>query len=548
MSTTDREKIRRYIIKEVFVRGEDIGRERDFGNWIFDFRAVLLNPDFLSTVSEVSYNTLKVLTPTFQVGGIESAALPLISGVVMKAKERGDEVHGFYIRKSRKKQGLTKIVEGTINKQPIVLLDDIMNRSNSLLKQIEVLESMGERVYAVLTIIRYRDVSYYEQLHKRGIKIISLFDLTNFPELKDLAPLSEKEAREVPRPYVQKWYFKSEKYNPYLVVQKSAPVLDESNLYFGSDSGIMWALSQKTGDVAWNFTMKGVGSGRKRILSTPAVDEGRVYFGAYDGVVYALNKKDGRIVWTCEDADWVGSSPVISEPLGLVYIGLEFGLFGKKGGIVALDKKTGREVWKDTFKGLTHCTPAYSEKHNIVVIGSNCGTVRCFDAKNGKVLWSITVPAEVRGGITVDEKRGYALFGCYDSNLYILSLKNGETIHTYKCFFPIYSTPLVEGGRVVFASLDKIVYCLNLETLALEWKFETQGRIFASPILAEDKVMIGSNDGRLYELDPQTGNNTSIFQATERIVNKIAYNPKTKRFFVPTFANEIYALVKRETS
>jgi outer membrane protein assembly factor BamB/orotate phosphoribosyltransferase len=544
MSTTDREKIRRYIVKEVFVRGEDIGRERDFGNWIFDFRAVLLNPDFLNTVSNVFYDTLKALTQTFQVGGIESAALPLISGVVMKARERGDEVHGFYIRKSRKKQGLTKIVEGTINKQPIVLLDDIMNRSNSLLKQIEVLESMGERVYAVLTIIRYRDVSYYEQLHKRGIKIISLFDLTNFPELKDLAPLSEKEAREVPRPYVQKWYFKSENFNPYLVVQKSAPVLDEEKVYVGSDSGVMWALSQKTGSVAWSFTMKGVGSGRKRILSTPAVDEERVYFGAYDGVVYALHKHTGKLAWTYEDADWVGSSPTISHELGLLYIGLEFGLFGKKGGIVALDIHTGRLVWNKTFKGLTHSSPAYSQKHSKVVIGSNCGTVACFDAKDGRELWEVSVPAEVRGNITVDEKRGYVLFGCYDSNFYILSLKTGEQIFLYKCYFPIYSTPLVVGDVVVFASLDKNVYCVDLETLTLQWKFETEGRVFASPALVEDKVLIGSNDGRLYELDIRTGENTAIFQATERIVNRVAYNPTTKVLFVPTFANEIYALKK----
>ncbi|MDP2655489.1 MAG: hypothetical protein Q8P17_03070 [bacterium] len=50
----------------------------------------------------------------------------------------------------------------------------------------------------------------------------------------------------------------------------------------------------------------------------------------------------------------------------------------------------------------------------------------------------------------------------------------------------------------------------------------------------------------MYELDPETGKETAFFQAVERITAAATYNPKTKRFFVPTFANEIYCLSKDE--
>jgi hypothetical protein len=43
-------------------------------------------------------------------------------------------------------------------------------------------------------------------------------------------------------------------------------------------------------------------------------------------------------------------------------------------------------------------------------------------------------------------------------------------------------------------------------------------------------------------LGPRNGALRSFFQASERIVNAIAYNERTKRFFVPTVANEIYCL------
>lgn len=52
------------------------------------------------------------------------------------------------------------------------------------------------------------------------------------------------------------------------------------------------------------------------------------------------------------------------------------------------------------------------------------------------------------------------------------------------------------------------------------------------------------HDGRLYELDVGTEKNIPYFQTTERIVNKVAYNPATKRFFVPTYANEVYCILR----
>ena len=49
----------------------------------------------------------------------------------------------------------------------------------------------------------------------------------------------------------------------------------------------------------------------------------------------------------------------------------------------------------------------------------------------------------------------------------------------------------------------------------------------------------------MYEIDLISGKELSFFQATERITNKIVYNAETERFFVPTFANEIYCLEKQ---
>ena len=105
--------------------------------------------------------------------------------------------------------------------------------------------------------------------------------------------------------------------------------------YFGSDSGYFWALRQSDGSVAWKFKV-GYPVNGKSIFSTPAIDDEKVYFGSYDGNVYALDKSSGRLSWKFGDADFVGSSPALAPDLGLLFIGLEFGLFRKQGGIAAI--------------------------------------------------------------------------------------------------------------------------------------------------------------------------------------------------------------------
>lgn len=48
------------------------------------------------------------------------------------------------------------------------------------------------------------------------------------------------------------------------------------------------------------------------------------------------------------------------------------------------------------------------------------------------------------------------------------------------------------------------------------------------------------------EVDPDTGKEKSYITFTERITNKVAFSPKSRLFFVPTFANEIYCIKKDE--
>lgn len=544
-SAEDLESLRQKIAQECFV-GEEEYERLTYGlivsRWLFNIKRVLLEADTLDNVSALLLEQVRGRGP-FQIGGIESAAIPLIGGIIMKSKERGVPANGFFIRKGRKKEGAFQAIEGSLGDERIVLVDDIMNTGKSFIKQVEVLESAGKKVDTVLTIVRFRDMAYYEYFHKRGTTVLSLFTLDDFKDLIRVENIVDKQKSAPTMPFQVVWRFQSEKPNYFYVVPKSAPAVDAARIYFGSDVGAFWALNQEDGSVAWKHTVM-FGTRGKMIFSSPALSADTVFFGAYDGNFYALDKETGKKKWVFMEADWIGSSPCISDKLGLVYVGLEFGLWKKQGGIAALAMETGKKIWEYPMPGLTHSSPAYSARHNTVVCGCNDNAVYALHAKTGARLWKFETGGEVKASFAFDEKRGLVCFGSFDTHLYVLDVKTGALVHKIPTGEAIYSTPLIYGSHVYVASLDKNLYCVHLETGAVAWKFATNGRVFASPEVMDGKIYVGSNDGRLYELDPQTGACAGFFQTAERITNKIAFDKKTRDIFLPTFANEVYRLTK----
>ena len=512
----------------------------DVHAWIFDFREIILDSKHLKTISHLLLEKLGPYAP-FQVGGLETAAIPLVSGLVLEGERRGMPMSGFYVRKSRDKDGMQNVIEGIGESERVVLIDDLMNSGKGIERAVEVLEAAGKQVAAICVIVQFREDDAYPYFGRKGIPVLSLFRLSDFPSIKLPAP-KEKKRSELAT-FSRKWRFAGGVPNFYYVVPKSGPVLDEEKVYFGADDGTMWAVEQGTGNAAWKYRV-GFGSRGKYIFSSPALARGMLFFGAYDGNVYALDAATGEERWRFMDADWVGSSPAVAEDLGLVFVGLEFGLWNKRGAIVALDMETGKKKWEGTTAALVHASPAYSRRHGIVVCGSNDGMVYGLDARTGAIRWSYACGDAVKASCAFDEERGLAAFGSFDRFVHILDVRTGKPVHKVETLHALYSTPLIHDGRLYIGGMDKYVYAIDLEDGRVRWRYRTDGRIFASPAVIDDRLYIGCNDGRLYELELETGELCGYFQATERILNRIAWNPATERIFLPTQANELYCLEK----
>lgn len=77
---------------------------------------------------------------------------------------------------------------------------------------------------------------------------------------------------------------------------------------------------------------------------------------------------------------------------------------------------------------------------------------------------------------------------------------------------PIRSSPVVAGGRVYVGSDDGHLYAIEQEQGEQAWAFETGDSIAGAPAVIDGTVYIGSTDGTLYALDVATGEEQWSFE------------------------------------
>ncbi len=91
----------------------------------------------------------------FQVGAVETAAIPFLSAILMKSLSRGTPVNGFIVRKERKTYGAGNAIEGALTGAPIVMVDDVLNSGASMEKARVVLEQENKTIAFAWVLIDY---------------------------------------------------------------------------------------------------------------------------------------------------------------------------------------------------------------------------------------------------------------------------------------------------------------------------------------------------------------------------------------------------------
>jgi len=272
-------------------------------------------------------------------------------------------------------------------------------------------------------------------------------------------------------------------------IESSAAIVG-GTVFVGSQKGEFVALSLENGSVYWKFA-----TGSPIGESSPAYDSGVVYIGDLGGWINALSARDGKKLWAFKTNGEIKSSPVVIGDRVLI------GSYDEN--LYCLSARNGSLIWKFKTNGPVHSTPGIA---NGMAFIAGCDELfRAIRISDGKEVFNISSGAYT--GASPALRGGAAFYGTFDNEVLGVNLEERKIAWRYEHpvrKFPFYSSAAVTTTQIVIGGRDKMVHGLTIAGKAA-WTFATRARVESSPAIAGGRVFVGSNDGRFYVLNLDTG-------------------------------------------
>jgi outer membrane protein assembly factor BamB len=341
------------------------------------------------------------------------------------------------------------------------------------------------------------------------------------------------------------------------------------------------------------------------IASSPLVMDGIVYFVTNRGQVVAADldgfhdktndgpfkeekltgANDPDFIWIFDMMEEVGAFPhnlANSSPVShqnLIYVSTSNGQdeshvnipSPKAPAVIALDRATGKLIWEDNSveDRILHgqwSTPTVGDVAGVmqVVHAQGDGWVRGYEAMSGKKLWEfdtnpkdsvwpktrnevISTPVIFENVVYIsngqDPEHGEGVGHAYA----IDATKRGDITESgriwhYEKIRRSISTAAIKDGLIYLADFSGFLHCLDLKTGKPLWVHDMFAAIWGSPMVIDDKVYLGDEDGDITVL--QHGKEMKVI--SEQNMGSSVYStvvPANGALFVMN-RNQLYALAE----
>ena len=319
----------------------------------------------------------------------------------------------------------------------------------------------------------------------------------------------------------------------------------------GSVTFLVDALSRADGRRLWTYELKAAGDvpsvhDKHNLASaSPVTDGERVYAVFGTGQVAAVDV-DGREVWvrnlSQDFGDWHinwgnGSSPMVHRSALIVIV-----YHGPASYLIALDTRTGKQLWKTDRPGhVSYSTPLVvpGPRGDELLVNSSVG-IEAFDPLTGEALWHFNesnqfpIPVAMHHDGIVYWSRGYRS-GPYAA---IRPGGRGDISKSHVVWHvptgaPYVSSLIYYDGLLYMAGDVGVITAVDAKTGERVWRERLGGIYTASPVAADGKIYLLSEDGETIVL---RAGRTSQVLSRNRIAGRILASPAISagRLFIRT--------------
>ncbi len=325
---------------------------------------------------------------------------------------------------------------------------------------------------------------------------------------------------------------------------RSAPVAFGNRIYVNSPTPgdptqtqeRLIAIDAETGKVVWerrfSLYLSDVPQHRASWAS-PAVDTetGNVYLFTVAAQLVCVSP-DGKVLWDRSLTDEYGAvtthggrttSPIIDgDKLILNALILAWGDLNRPGNrYFAFDKKTGQTIWisspQSRHYDTNYSTPIVTpiDGTRALVVGGTDGVYHALKVNTGEKIWSMEVSkrailnsplvrdnvAYITHGEENVDTTEMGLIAAVDATRTGVLAADAFKWRT-RGFLPTYASPVMDDERLYTIDNSAIIGAFDLKTGAKVWE-KTLGTLQkGSPVLADGKLYIGTENGKFFILRP----------------------------------------------
>jgi outer membrane protein assembly factor BamB len=252
---------------------------------------------------------------------------------------------------------------------------------------------------------------------------------------------------------------------------------------------------------------------------TPVIEAGRLYVHYGTNGTAAIDTSSGGVLWRdtthpLEHYVGPGSSPVLYGDLLILTCDGADVQFS-----VALDKRTGKEVWKAARSGKLRDDPDVRKSFStpaILRVGDRdelvtpaADHVYAYDPATGRELWQLDYE-----GFSVVPRPVAAhglVFVCTGFNTpRLLAIRQGgegrlaadAVAWEERSQIPANPSPLIVGDAIYVVSDRGVATCLDARTGKERWRHRVGGNYSASPLYADGKIFLASEEGVITVIEP----------------------------------------------
>ena len=286
-----------------------------------------------------------------------------------------------------------------------------------------------------------------------------------------------------------------------------------THLLVVGSSGFVEAHDAATGEFAWKLGLPG------EALHDPLVFEaGPLVRGETDAFTVVLSEPSGHVLLVDGLTGDIQQEarlpfelalPPIRGPDDIVFCATP------SGDIVAYDVRT-KEV---VFQTATGETPlALASTDSLLVVSGGSQTLTALDLPAGTLRWTFTGRAGFYAPAAFDKDDARVYIGDDTGEFYSLDARSGKVTFRWSTGAAIRSAALVEGKRLYLASWANTLFAFNATTGDEHWRANLPGRPATSPMRVRNRLLVGTYDGVLVEIDPARGQPGKRYVAPGEIV------------------------------